>query len=174
MKDRWIEALSLKSATREKILEHRFIAEITSELWRRGLFDFTVSHSEVDDSGYDLILELGDVMRHIQLKAKHDTGRTAQYSIQTALTQRPSGCVIVMIHDPKDLSLKGFRFLGNAPGKPLGGLGDRVARHTKGNSLGEKGLRPALRAVSLGKFEFVENIAQLAELLFGPALTNHS
>lgn len=34
----WVTALSTYSATREKVLEHRFIAEISAELWSRGHF----------------------------------------------------------------------------------------------------------------------------------------
>lgn len=173
MIDPWINALTVKSSTREKILEHRFLADITSELWRRGHFDFTVSHSEVDDSGYDIILELGAVIRHVQLKAKHEGGKTSSYGIQTALAQRPSGCVIVILHDPRDLTIRSFRFLGGKPGESLTDLGDRQVKHTKANSGGVKTSRPALRSVLLSKFELVENITQLAELLFGPALTVH-
>ena len=72
--DAWSAALSTWSTTREKVLEHRFIAEVTAAIWRAGRFDFSVSHSEADNSGYDVIIEVGEVIRHIQLKAMQSGG----------------------------------------------------------------------------------------------------
>ena len=149
------------------MLEHRFLAEVCSELWRRQCFDFSVARGEVDDGGFDLIFEVGDLIRHVQLKAKHIEGRAARYAIQTALARKPSACVVVMVHDARTLEIDHYRFLGGAPGTSLPELGDRAVRHTKGNAQGEKTIRPALRNVPLGSFEKVESTAQLIPHLFG-------
>ena len=167
MSDPWVAALSLRSSTREKVLEHRFLAEVCSELWRLQCFDFSVARGEVDDGGFDVVFEVGDLIRHVQLKAKHIDGRAARYAIQTALTRKPSACVVVMVHDPKTLEIDHYRFFGGAPGEGLPDLGDREVRHTKGNALGQKAVRPALRNVPLGAFEKVESTVQLIPHLFG-------
>ncbi len=169
MSDLWIEALSLRSSAREKILEHRFLAEIASELWARGCFDFGIARGEVDDSGFDVIIEVGAVSRHIQLKGKRIQGRAARYDVQTALADRPSGWVVVMLHHHRDLSLQGYYFFGGAAGEPLPALGKWVAKHAKGDGDGVKKERPRLRRISLGQFDFVETRGELVDRLFGHA-----
>jgi len=169
MDDIWVTALSTYSSTREKILEHRFISEITAELWRRGHFDFAVSHSEVDNAGYDVIVEVGEVIRHIQLKAMQSGGARRQFGLQLRLQDKVSACAIVMLHNPRTLAIEGWRFFGGAPGSKIPDLGDRAVRHTKGNRTGFKADRPALRNVLLSTFEAVTDIEQLVDRLFGEA-----
>ena len=164
----WITALSTYSSTREKILEHRFVGDVTSELWRRGLFDLAVSHSEVDNSGYDLIVEAADVVRHIQLKAMQTGGKRTGFGLQLRLADKPSGCAVLMLHDPVTLAIGQFRVLAGPPGEPLPALGNKTVRHTKGNRHGFKAERPALREVPLSAFVPVAGIAMLVNRLFGP------
>lgn len=165
--EKWVEALSLRSSLREKILEHRFLSDIASELWSRGVFDFGIARGEVDDSGYDVVFELGSLVRHIQLKAKHIEGRTARYAVQTALGERPSGCVVVMVHHPRTLAVDHYRFFGGPAGHRLPELSERAVRHTKGDSEGVKSVRPRLRSVPLGAFRKVADARELVDLLFG-------
>ena len=163
----WITALSTFSSTREKILEHRFIAEITSELWRRAQFDFAVSHSEVDNSGYDLIVEVGRVTRHIQLKAMQSAGKRRDFDLQIRLAEKASGCAILMLHDPVSLAIKGYRLFAGEPGAPLPHLGDKAVRHSKGDAHGVKAERSALRNVPITTFVAVHGIRELVDRLFG-------
>lgn len=167
MSDPWISALSLRSSTREKVLEHRFLAEVCSELWCLQCFDFTVARGEVDDAGFDLVFEVGGLIRHVQLKARHAEGKAARYAVQSALARKPSACVVVMVHDPRTLAIDHFRFFGGEPGKPLPDMGERAVKHTKGDAQGEKAIRPGLRNVPLGEFERVQDAAGLVALLFG-------
>jgi hypothetical protein len=164
----WITALSTYASTREKILEHRFIADVTAELWARGLFDFAVSHSEVDNSGYDLILEARGVTRHVQLKAMHLRSTTAEFPVQARLGEKPSACVVLMQHDARTLAIARYRWFGAAPGEPLPPLGERIGKHTKANALGIKTERPAIRRLAKKRFEAIENVAGLVDRLFGP------
>ena len=166
-KSDWITALSTYSVTRERILEHRFIADVTSELWRRGCFDFVVSHSEVDNSGYDLIIEAGAVIRHIQLKAVRDGGARRNVDLQRRLGAKPSGCAVLVIHDPHTLGICGYRLFAAPPGAPLPDLGAKPVRHTKANSAGHKAERPTLRSVSIACFQPVADIGALVDRLFG-------
>ncbi len=169
MDDIWITALSTFSSTREKILEHRFIAVVTAELWRRGHFDFAVSHSEVDNSGYDVILEIGAVTRHVQLKAMQAGGMRRDFGLQVRLQSKPSACAVLMLHEPRTLAISGWRFFGGAPGEVLPDLGERAVRHTKGDRTGFKADRPALRSVPIARFDPVPNVASLVDRLFGAA-----
>ena len=165
----WVGALSTFSTTREKILEHRFLADVTAELWRRGVFDFAVSHSEVDNSGYDVIVEAGGVARHVQLKAMQVEGRRRDFDIQLRLGAKPSGCVVLMLHDPVTLAIASYRVLAGPPGAPLPPLGERAVRHSKGDSTGYKAARPALRGVPIASFAPVADIRALVDRLFGAA-----
>lgn len=165
----WITALSTFSSTREKILEHRFVAELTAELWRRGVFDFAVSHGEVDNSGYDLIVEACGVIRHIQLRAMQSAGKRRDFDLQTRLAAKPSGCAVLMLHHPVTLAIERWRLFAGRPGQALPPLGERAVRHTKGDVAGHKAERPALRNVPLASFDEVDGIGDLADRLFGRA-----
>ena len=167
MDDDWVTALSNYSSTREKILEHRFISEVTAELWRRGHFDFAVSHSEVDNSGYDLIIEAGAIVRHIQLKAVRLGGARRDFDLQRRLQDKPSGCAVLMLHDLRTLAITEWRFFGGPPGCKIPDLGEKVTRHSKGDRFGFKADRPALRNVPLRSFDRVAGVSELVDRMFG-------
>ena len=162
-----ITALSSFSTTREKVLEHRFIAEVGSCLWARGIFDFSVSHSEVDNSGYDVIMEVGPVIRHIQLKAARANGKTSYVSIQNRLADKPSGCVVWLIHDAASLAIEKILWFGGAAGQPLPDLGGKFAKQAKPNMQGKKAEKSAHRELTKGKFDKITSWPALAEVLFG-------
>jgi hypothetical protein len=163
----WITALSNYSATRERVLEHRFLADVCGELWRRGEFGFAVSRSEVDNSGYDVIIEACGVQRHIQLKAMHSAAKRRSFDIQTRLSERLNACVILMIHHPQSLVVEAYRWFGQSPGEGLPDLGEKITRHSKGNALGYKAARPALRDVPITSFEPIGSPVDLVDRLFG-------
>ena len=50
------------------MLEHVFVSELLQEAWFRYGMTIEVLHSEVDSAGYDIVLEFGGVIRHVQLK----------------------------------------------------------------------------------------------------------
>jgi hypothetical protein len=162
---------SIFSSKLEKILEARLCAELATDLWLRGIADFEVLRSEVDDAGYDLVLEANGCLRHIQLKASRAGAATAEVSVSTRLARKPSGCVVWMLYDPQTLRIERFRWLGGAPGAPLPPLGDKVTRHTKGDRLGYKAERPGHRTVPKARFDTVHSPADLLDRLFGPFAT---
>jgi hypothetical protein len=47
-------------------------------LWLRGIAQVEVLKPEVDDSGYDLVLEANGFVRHVQLKASAQGSKTAK------------------------------------------------------------------------------------------------
>lgn len=162
--DAWITALSTYSATREKVLEHRFVADVSAELWRRGVFDFAVSWSEVDNSGYDVILEANGITRHVQLKAMHLKSTTAEFPLQARLETKPCACVVLMLHDARTLAIHEYRWFGAPPGEKLPALGELVGKHTRG----DKSARPSIRRLQKKRFDALPGIEALVDCLFGP------
>lgn len=160
------------SVLREKVIEHVFLAELSRALLLKTRIPFEVLRSEFDANGYDLVVEAGGVLRHIQLKAGRLGGKRANVDINTALSGKPGGCVVWMMVDETTLKLGPFYWLGGAPGEPLPPLGDKVGRHTKGDATGVKALRPGMRVIPKGQFTRLETIEQVAEKLFGAPVTD--
>lgn len=165
----FVAALSAYSTTREKILEHRFLAEVCSDLWSRGIFNFAVSRSEVDNSGYDLIMEVGSVIRHIQLKASRTDGSTQKVGIQVRLRDKPSGCVVWLVHGAASLEVQNLLWFGAPAGEQLPDLGNKIVKHTKADMRGNKSERPALREVAKTSFGEIPSWSDLTARLFGLA-----
>ena len=155
------------SSCLEKVLEHRFVAGLTSALWLGGIRDFEVLRSDVDSHGYDLVVEVGGILRHIQLKAMVEGGKRRQVNVNLRLAGKPSGCIIWFNYNPQTLALGPFRWFGGPPGEPLPDVGPRLVKHTKGNSDGIKNVRDGHRALALNSFWAVACIDELVDLLFG-------
>ncbi len=131
------------------------------------MYDFAVSKSEVDQYGYDLIVEVGSVIRQIQLKSKARASATARTSANLRLLAKPSGCIVWMVYDPSNLLFDHSLWFGSEPGAPMPPLGDKATRHTKGDSTGVKKERPGHRVLPIGLFAKVDSIPLLAHRLFG-------
>jgi hypothetical protein len=161
------------SSSLARIVEYQFLADLLQEAWfgRQMLID--VMYSSVDAFGYDLVLESGDVVRHVQLKTRARNGSTASYGIQLKLRDRPAGCVVWIGHERVEgtnrLALE-YRFFGGAAHERLPDLGDAPVKHAKANAMGEKSVRPGLRAVKLSQFKRLDGMTELLESLFGPAM----
>jgi hypothetical protein len=159
---------SLYSSYREALLEHLFAGEVMRHLWLRGIHRMEVLKPQVDDGGYDLVLEANGVTRHVQLKASHHGSSTARVGVNLRLAEKPSGCVIWLRFDPATLKLGPFLWFGAAPGERLPDLSAfPVAKHTKANAEGIKQARPNMRVLPRGRFEVVSEVADLVERLFG-------
>lgn len=157
----------LQSSLREKLLEHVFVGELLQCLWRNNRRDVEVLRAETDVSGYDLVLECDRVLRHVQFKSSHRDARTRTVNIHLNLAKKPSGCVIWIFFDPDTLKLGPFLWLGASPGLPLPSLGNRIARHAKGDSTGTKAPRPHLRVVRRNEFKELPSIDRVVIELFG-------
>jgi ADP-ribosyl-[dinitrogen reductase] hydrolase len=155
------------SSLREKMLEHVFLADLSRALWRQGRRDFEILRAEVDRGGYDVVVECGGAIRHIQLKSTHRHGKAREVPIQLALGSKPSGCVVWLIYDPMTMELGPFYWFGAAPGEPLPDLGGKVVRHTKGNKDGVRAERRGLRMLPRSRFARLETMEELALILFG-------
>lgn len=162
------EIHSHRSSYREMLLEHLLAGEVMRHLWIAGSTNLEILKPQVDDSGYDLVLEAGGIVRHVQLKASFRGSKVRDFNINVALAVKPSGCVVFVRFDPATLELGPFGYFGGLPGQPLPDLnGFRTARHTKGDAQGVKKFRPNLKSVPLSRFEMVDTIADLTRRLFG-------
>ena len=162
-----------ESSFREKLIEHLFVAELLKHSWRRtrqqGGALVEVSRADVDRGGYDLIAEVGGCLRHIRIKGSVLGSTTAMQKVHIALAGKPSGCVVWVYLNEQDWNLGPFLYFGAEPGRPMPPLGEKVARHTKGDATGEKKQRPNMREVSKGRFRQLDTVQQLWEALFGIA-----
>ena len=155
------------SSHREKVVEHLFLGELLRYLWVSGVDGVQVLKPEVDAAGYDIVLSLGPVVRHVQLKSSQVSGRTQSQLIHESLATHASGCVIWVLLD-EQLKFVGFRWFGGEPGKPLPPLTRyRRARHARANAQGIKAERAHTWRVPRAAFETVADMAGVVGKLFG-------
>jgi len=156
------------SSYREILIEHLLVGEIMRRLWLRGITQFEVLKPQVDDSGYDLVLEANGFVRHVQLKSSFDTAVTGQVKASLKLLSKPSACVLWVRFDPQTFALGPFLWFGGGPGERLPDITDfRVARHTRGDSKGVKKERPNQRFIPRSKFSKLMGFNELVSQLFG-------
>jgi hypothetical protein len=136
-------------------------------MWRSGRRDIEVLKSEVDRGGYDLVLEANGVIRHIQLKSSFRGSKVREVDISMKLLQKPSGCILWIEFDPESLAIERFYWFGGPAQSPLPGLGVRVSRHSKGDSIGRKNERLIHRVLTRGRFDALTDIGEVVERLFG-------
>lgn len=164
----------LKSSFYEQLVEHVFISEVLQESWFSFGETVEVLRSEVDASGYDLVLDCAGVVRHVQLKTSRSAARTAQQKVNVALAEKPSGCVIWLVRHLDDETRRlrlTYRFFGGDASAPLPSLeGFRVATHTKANAQGVKKKRPQIRVIPKGSFDPINTTRELVVTLFGLTL----
>ena len=162
---------SLLSSYREMLLEHLFAGEVMRHVWLSGAKRLEILKPQVDDGGYDLVLEVGPVVRHVQLKSTFRGSTVRRFNVNAALASKPSGCVICQLFESSTLELGPFFWFGGAPNSRLPDLRQfSIARHTKGDSKGVKNLRPNIRTIPRSAFEPVPTIADLATRLFGASV----
>ncbi len=150
------------------LIEHLLVGEIMRLLWLRGISQFEVLQPQVDDSGYDLVLEANGVVRHVQLKSSFHSAKTAKAKASLKLHAKPSACVVWVRFNPHTMELGPFLWFGGAPGKRIPNLrGFGVARHTRGNAQGIKKERPGQRVIPKSRFVELRTLDELVTRLFG-------
>jgi hypothetical protein len=161
----------LSSQFYEQLAEHVFIAELLQQAWFGHRTAVEILRSEIDASGYDLVLEANGCMRHVQLKTSAIESRTARQNVNVALAEKASGCVVWILRteDPTSHRMTlSYRFFGGEPGASLPSLeGFNVAKHTKGDASGVKKERPSIRVIPNGRFEVIADTETLLSRLFG-------
>lgn len=157
---------SQASSLREQYLEYGLLGQLCQEMWQRGM-DMDILRSHTDRSGYDILLEANDVERHIQLKSSFVGAKTSTQKINVRLAAKPSGCVVWVRFNLDTFEIAEFLWFGSAPGESLPPLGDRIAKHTKGDKFGHKAERTNVRILNKGQFTKISSIPALADCLFG-------
>lgn len=156
------------SSYREKLVEHLFVGELLKESWRLDRYDLEVAKPEVDNAGYDLVLEAHGVIRHVQLKTSFIGSSTTKQNVHVRLANKPSGCVVWIYFDERTLALGPFLYFGGEPGKPLPSLETaKVAKHTKPNLEGQKSERPNIREIRRPEFSSFSTLDGIYVALFG-------
>jgi hypothetical protein len=124
-----------KSTYRERLVEQLFVGQVLRHLWGRGVHDVEVLKPVVAHSGYDVVLEYGRIIRHIELKVSNVGGKRKAVSVNVGLQQTPCGCVVWINVNQDNLELKPFWWYGAEPGIPLPSLeGFRVVSSREGPS----------------------------------------
>lgn len=157
-----------KSSYRENLIEHLFVGELMRHLWINGIAEVEVLKPEVDDSGYDLVIEANSCVRHIQLKSSFASAATSQVKASMKLAAKPSACVVWIEFEPKTMQLGPFLWFGGRPNERITDFSsNRVAKHTRANAQGVKQERPNQRMLRRSSFERLANYEALIEKLFG-------
>ena len=161
------ERHSYSSSHRERVVEHVFLGELLRHLWVQKIEGVQVLKPEVDAAGYDLVLSLETIIRHVQLKTSMHDGKAAHQPIHESLGKHASGCVVWIVLN-EDLSFDRFLWFGGQPGQPLPDLTQFTrAKHTRANAQGVKQEREHTWRVPKADFRPIEGMAGLVQALFG-------
>jgi hypothetical protein len=159
-------SLSENSLYIEKTLEHLLLAKLSQVIWKRNSRKLLeIATAEIDNKGFDVVLTLGDVTRHVQLPKCLKSGwKRSHIDVNVGLGLKPSGCVLLCEYNPETLEFERFRFLGKPPGKRLSNIkGFPVALNPRG-----KTQRKNVRKIPKGRFDLpVNKIEDVVRKLFG-------
>lgn len=164
-----IQALAERSSYVENVLRHAMIGAIAGAQWARDpLSCLQILNSEVDDSGFDIVLALDARARYIQLKQTHAEKTPPHVSVCLSCSSMPGSCVILVAHNLHDLSIAHFRFFGSTPDCPMPDIsaGAKSVVPGRRNTEGERKQREGYRNVPLSRFCPRLNQSQLLDMLF--------
>jgi hypothetical protein len=155
------------------MFEHIFVGELMRVFWQRRWFDIELLKPQVDNGGYDLVIQTNAVVRHIQLKSKKCDSKQRHVSVGLHLAGKPSGCVVIVEFDSKTLQPIRYGWFGASPGRRLPDIdGLSPAKHTKGDAKGVKRKRFGFRNVPVSRFEKLDVIDDVVDRLFGESTRN--
>lgn len=164
------KALAERSSYVENVLVHRMVASLAGELWRRDPTEpLHIFNSEVDDSGFDLVLGCGTKLRYIQIKQVHSKGAASKFSVRLDFTRMPGSCMVVVVHTEDDLMVDHFLFYGGAVHEPMPSVEDNKPSIVPGKRDvdGNRKTRQHYRDVRRNKFKGPLTTAELLDALFG-------
>jgi hypothetical protein len=164
-----LDALSERSSHVENVLRHAFLAELASEVWRDDPNEpLGISKAEVDDSGYDLVIERNGAIRRIQMKHAHEEKTPKSFSARVEFATSPGSCIVVVSHSLADLKPTSYSFYGSGPEKEM----PHIEAHRTTKSPGRRGpdgkrkLRLKYRDVPYSRFKKGLSMRQLLQELF--------
>jgi hypothetical protein len=158
--DHFGKAQYLQSTFYEQLVEHIFVAELLQEAWFGHKEVVEVLRAEIDASGFDIVLECRGITRHVQLKTSATSATTQYQKVSLKLGEKRGGCVVWIVRDEIAVAAKHrvklqYRFFGALASESKLDITNevyRVAKHTKGNSTGEKKERRGIRMVPKSAF----------------------
>src|SRR5258706_15210321 len=127
-------AHSSDSSLREQALGHLFLGQLLTFMWCNGERDIEVLKSEVDRGGYDVVLESNRIIRHVQLKSSFRGSKVREVDVSTKLLRKPGGCILWLEFNRGTLAIERYYWFGSKAGTALPDLGERISRHSKGNT----------------------------------------
>lgn len=168
-RDSRIKALAERSSYIENVLRHALVSDLSSLVWSRDPFAaLQVFNSEVDDSGFDIVLGLGTQVRYVQLKQAHEDKIPPHCSVRLSFSSLPGSCVVLMSHTLAELCLTKFRFFGGAPNEPMSNIEAMRQPKSPGrrNAAGERKIRTNYREVPIKQFQGPLSATELLDVLF--------
>ena len=160
----------LESSFREKMLEHVFLSKLLQEAWhQRTTVDIktvAILKPEVDNVGYDLLVECESISRYIQLKSSKSDSKKRTQTVNAKLANKPGGCVIWLFYSEDvdgSVRLK-YLFFGKGPTE-CPDLGDKIGRKPTPNSQGDKPERPNTRVIKKTDFKELSIVELIDKLL---------
>lgn len=152
----------------EKTLEHLLLARLSQELWRNKKSKLLeIAIAEIDNKGFDVVLTVGKITRHVQLKCLTLGGKRSKIDVNVGLFDKPSGCVLLWEYNPDDLEFTRFYFYGNRPGTRIPDIRKLDVALSPRRSLMGRTPRKNVRNVPKSLFARVSKIEGLVEKLFG-------
>jgi hypothetical protein len=91
--------ISQKSVFFEKLIEHRFIADVMMYGWYIHRKEIRILRCETDSSGYDLILDCENKYRFIQLRTSCSNSKRSYQHINVSLIDKQNPCVIWIFYN---------------------------------------------------------------------------
>jgi hypothetical protein len=145
------------------------IAGVAQELWRRDpQLPLQIFQAEVDDSGFDLVLGCGGVVRYIQVKQVHVKGAASKFSVRLQFSRLSGSCVVVVAYEAESLDVKHFLFFGSVPNKPMPPIDTHKPTKSPGrrDQSGTRKVREHYRDVPRNKFSAALTVSELVDHLF--------
>jgi len=148
------EAVQKYSHRVEAALKHAFLWRVYSELWRRDpSTKLLVFDSEIDDSGFDVVLSVESHTRHLQLKCSMVGSKTQSVTLRQSLCELQGGAVIWMEYSKSSLEIERYHLLAfSNPSEPLSFTRFPTARSIRADRTGVKKIRHAVYRVPKSAF----------------------
>jgi hypothetical protein len=90
-------ASSIESHTIETMFEHHLLSKLLQECFFARRKTLSILRAEIDNEGYDLVLETADQVRHVQLKASEESASRFK-DVNRRLADRRDGHIIWMVY----------------------------------------------------------------------------
>jgi hypothetical protein len=164
-----LRALAERSSYVENVLRHARLAELSCLVWTDDPFaSLKISNSELDDSGYDVLLAYGNVVRHVQLKQAHDEKVPQKFSVRVSFASLPGACIVAVSHALADLKPTSYGFYGGNPEDPMPYIESHRTTKASGRRRadGQRVLRINYRDVPFRRFKRGLTARQLLDELF--------